>query len=45
MKRNFAAVVELVDTHDSKSCERKLMSVQLRPAAFYISKNKNTKIK
>ena len=28
-----AAVVELVDTLDSKSCERKLVTVQVRPAA------------
>lgn len=28
-----AAVVELVDTPDSKSCERKLVTVQVRPAA------------
>jgi hypothetical protein len=26
-------VVELVDTPDSKSCERKLVTVQVRPAA------------
>ena len=29
----LAAVVELVDTPDSKSCERKLVTVQVRPAA------------
>ncbi len=28
-----AAVVELVDTPDSKSCEGNLVSVQVRPAA------------
>ena len=28
-----AAVVELADTHDSKSCEGNLMSVRFRPAA------------
>ncbi len=30
---NFAAVAELVDAHDSKSCEIYLLSVQFRPAA------------
>src|SRR3989344_9656221 len=30
---SLAAVVELADTHDSKSCGSNLMSVRLRPAA------------
>ena len=30
---SFAAVVELVDTQDLKSCGRKTMSVRVRPAA------------
>ena len=33
LKYREAAVVELVDTPDSKSCERKLVTVQVRPAA------------
>ncbi len=36
MKPYGAAVVELVDTQDSKSCERKLMRVRLSPAAPYV---------
>ncbi len=31
---NDAAVVELVDTQVSKTCEGNLMSVRVRPAAF-----------
>ncbi len=31
--KNKAAVVELADTHDSKSCGRKPMRVQVPPAA------------
>lgn len=30
-------MVELVDTLDSKSCERKLVTVQVRPAAPHVS--------
>ena len=29
-------MVELVDTPDSKSCERKLVTVQVRPAAPFV---------
>ncbi len=41
-----ADVVELADTHDSKSCERKLMWVQLPPSApeNLVPKNDGAKI-
>ena len=34
-----AAVVELADTHDSKSCGLKAMSVRFRPAAPLVQAN------
>ena len=36
-----AGVMELVDELDSKSCERTLVSVRVRPPANHFSKKKN----
>ncbi len=41
LEYSYAAVVELADTHDSKSCGLTAMSVRLRPAAQnYLYRNR-----